>query len=56
MGFLKNLGKKLGMEHKEKVNCVKCRREISAHDKICPHCDAWNDCCSVDPRTLKNKK
>jgi hypothetical protein len=45
-GFLK----KLGIDIEKKHKCVKCKKEIPVDAKICPYCDAWNDCCSPDPR------
>ena len=48
--MMKNLLKKLGIDTEKKHTCVKCRKEIPIDAKICPYCDAWNDCCSPDPR------
>jgi len=48
--MFRNLLKKLGIDTEKEHTCVKCKKPISVHDKICPHCDAWNDCCSPDPR------
>jgi len=51
MGF-KDLLKKLGIDLDQKHCCVKCKKPIHVEEKRCPHCEAWNDCCSIDPRLL----
>jgi hypothetical protein len=50
---MKNLLKKLGIDLDNEYRCIKCKKPMSAKIKRCPHCEAWNDCCSIDPRLLK---
>lgn len=55
MGF-KDLLKKIGIDTEKEHTCIKCHKPISEHEKRCPHCRAWNDCCSIDPELLKQPK
>lgn len=48
----KNILKKIGIDAEKKYVCIKCNKEMPADKKRCPHCQAWNDCCSIDPRLL----
>jgi len=49
---MKKLLKKLGIDLDKKNTCIKCKKLIPADKKRCPFCEAWNDCCSIDPKLL----
>ena len=49
---MKKLLKKLGIDLDQEYKCIKCKKPMSAKIKRCPNCEAWNDCCSIDPRLL----
>ncbi|MBR9691969.1 hypothetical protein GOV06_04225 [Candidatus Woesearchaeota archaeon] len=52
---MKNFLKKLGIDLDNKYCCISCKKPMSTEIKRCPHCEAWNDCCSIDPRLLGKK-
>ncbi len=56
MGKIKSLLKKVGIDMDKEYLCIKCKKPMPVNKKRCPHCRAWNDCCSIDPELLKKKK
>ena len=56
MKFAKRLLKKLGIDLDQEYRCIKCKKPMSTKEKRCPHCRAWNDCCSIDPELLHPTK
>jgi len=53
MNIIKKIFRKIGIDLNQKYRCIKCKKPISTEQKRCPYCEAWNDCCSIDPRLLK---
>ncbi|MBD3249843.1 hypothetical protein GF336_07385 [Candidatus Woesearchaeota archaeon] len=51
--MIKKILKKLGIDTEKEYCCIRCRKPMPAEKKRCPRCEAWNDCCSIDPRLLK---
>ena len=52
---MKKFLKKLGIDLDKEYLCIKCKKPMDPKKKRCPHCDAWNDCCSIDPKLLGKK-
>ncbi len=50
--MIKKLLTRLGINLDNEYCCIKCKKPISTKQKRCPHCETWNDCCSIDPRLL----
>ena len=52
MGKIKSFLKNIGIDLDNEYRCIKCTKPMPVDEKRCPHCEAWNDCCSIDPRLL----